>query len=260
MTQEQIFDAWAPSWSIWSPWVKPVVFATLPDDISPQATGLPEPVTSIWAPAAGERTALVLDLPGDEGVLLGLSLAVQGYQPVPLYNAHPGPGFVLRTAQERASLAVVDIRPIAIALVAGAERLREHRSYAPAPPAFLLDANRRSGSDSFLPGRFDNRSVSFPTDFPSANFLLSNGINKAILIQRNGFIPQPDVAHTLRHWKSGGIEIKAMRLSDPVTAQPCDLARPSRIALWMHYFSAALGLRHHPLGGFGGTISEPSSG
>ena len=44
-----------------------------------------------WAPPPAEKAAFVLDLPGAEGVLNGIALAVLGYRPVPLYNAIPLP-------------------------------------------------------------------------------------------------------------------------------------------------------------------------
>ena len=53
---------------------------------------MPElPVNLSWSPAIDEKVAVVLDLPGAEGVRVGLELAARGYRPVPLYNAVPLP-------------------------------------------------------------------------------------------------------------------------------------------------------------------------
>ena len=94
MTREQVYVLWAPSGAIWSRWVKPVVFASLPRTMVEPMENIATHVSATWAPVEDERTALVLDLPGTEGVAIGLSLAEMGYQPIALYNAHPGPGSV----------------------------------------------------------------------------------------------------------------------------------------------------------------------
>src|SRR5438270_13651085 len=82
----EVFELWAPDESIWSQWVKPVLFAHMPaapasDDVVPAATTWP-PIN--WLPAADGGTALILDVPCDAGVWLGLRAAEAGYRPVPL--------------------------------------------------------------------------------------------------------------------------------------------------------------------------------
>jgi hypothetical protein len=260
MTRQEIFDAWARPWQVWSLWVKPVVFASLPesvvvDDVTPSSA-----VDLSWMPPIADRTAIVLDLPGAEAAIAGLSLAEKGYIPVPLYNAHPGPGNILKLEERETPLSVVEVGAIAAALVAGAARLNQLRFDAAAPPAFLLDANRRIGSGKLLAGLFDNRSVSFPTDFPSGNYLLSKEIRQVLLVQRTSSPPQQDLSHTLRLWQKAGLKVMAVSVLAPATIYPCNLKAPSRVGLWWHYLTAALGFRSHPLGGFGGLIPEPSAG
>ena len=87
MTKEQIFAIWAPETALWSPWVKPVLFSHL-DVTMPEMT-IPQPACGVsGAPPTAERAALVLDLPGAEGVFAGLALAARGYQPVPEIAQH----------------------------------------------------------------------------------------------------------------------------------------------------------------------------
>lgn len=248
MTRESIFEAWAPAGGWWSPWVKPVLFATM---LPPYFEGTVASVDVSWAPRTG-ATALVVDLPVPEGVFVAVSLASRGYRPVPLYNAHPGTGDPLT--------AVVDVRPIADALVMATPPLLAAEIPPDAAPAFLLDADRRLGRAPPRPGMFDNRSVSFVTDFPSANLLLSRGITRGLLVQRGAMKPQADVAHTLRLWQAAGMTIEAVSLGDGVEGPvPCPLKRPSRLAIWWHTLTAAAGFRRNPLGGFGGMVPEPSS-
>jgi len=123
-----------------------------------------------------------------------------------------------------------------------------------------LDANRRGEGISVMPGRFDNRSVSFTTDFPSALFLINHGIHRALLVQRAGYQPQADLAHTLRRWQEGGIQLEMKMLDLPAPPQPLDVHKPSAFGLVWQRALAMIGLRRHGLGGFGGFVPQPSSG
>jgi hypothetical protein len=260
--KEFIYAAWAPAESPWSPWVKPVLFASMEGAPQPAPMTRATPDLS-WLPAAPAGTALVLDLPREEGAELGLELARSGYRPVPLYNAVPATLAYYLAAENPLAPgvdSVVDVLPIMHALWRGAEPLAAAGLRPDAPPAFLLDANRRVGRMMPAIGSFDNRSVSFTTDFPSAIFLRSHGINRAILVQRFQDRPQPDLAHTLRNWQAGGIRIGLKRLELAGAAAVCDPGRSSFFGALWHRLWAAFNLRRNELGGYGGTISPPSGG
>src|SRR5262245_28176313 len=108
-TKEDIFEVWAPARGRWSPWVKPVLFACL--DHEPFSAARPLPIDISWAPSATTNTALVLDLPSAEGVVVALELAAQGYRPVPLYNAVPLPARVSVLTPLGGPVALVDVQP-----------------------------------------------------------------------------------------------------------------------------------------------------
>ena len=257
MTPDQLFPIWSPAGSAWADWVKPVLFAHAAG-IEPPASPLP-PFDVRWVKPADESTAMVIDLPGPVSVSAGLALARLGYRAVPLFNAVPGPpGMHAHTA-----FALVEVWPIVAALVELATPLSTIELDPNAPPAFLLDSNRRTGRGAPLPGRFDNRSVSFPTDFPSASLLLHRGITRAILVQPNTSQPQPDLAHTLRAWQDAGIGIEIQRLDSPESQEPptpISVAKPAFYRnLWRRLMVLAR-LRRSPLGGFGGILSESSVG
>src|SRR5208337_2702449 len=129
--------------------------------------------------------------------------------PVPLYNASPGSPFVgLSPGAQGAWDAAVDMRPIVAAIGRITASLQALNLPADAPPAFLLDSNRLLGTTRpVTPGMFDNRWMVFPQDFPSANFLLVHGIQKALLVQKDRLEPQDDLAHTLLRWQEGGITV-----------------------------------------------------
>jgi hypothetical protein len=259
MTKEELFELWAPTGGRWSPWVKPVLFACSPEE--PVLASPPAPFFDLSElPSIAEQTALVLDLPGPDGVQLGLALAAQGYRPVPLYNAIPGPTLPTPVPQTQNFSALVNVNAIVDALRSAAPHLRTLNLSDESPPAFLLDANRRGEGQAASPGRFDNRSVSFTTDFPSATFLRAHNLQRVVLVQSGRDTPQPDLAHTLRRWQEGGLQVALKRLDYPGTPIPIEIQKPSAFGLLCQRALAALGLRRHGLGGFGGFIPTPSAG
>src|SRR6185312_11795446 len=236
----------APEDSLWSRWAKPVLFAHL-DRVQPYAE--PEPFIDVsWSPDPAERIALVLDLPGSEGVALAIELAARGYRPVPLYNAIPIPSSWALVVPPASA---VDVVPIVRALMINADRLSQFSLPPDAPPAFLLDANRQGGLRTLLPNEFDNRSISFTTDFPSANFLQANGITRALLVRKSSRLPPSDLAHTLRRWQDGGLALERMALEVPSSRESFEVAKPSWYGMMFQRALASFGFRRSFNGGFG---------
>ena len=165
MTKEELFDAWAPEGVEWCAWAKPVLFAQWPESITPAATDPDWPDANyLWLPQASGRTVLVIDLPAVESVRTGIAFARRGYRPVPLFNTSHGPS------------AVIEIAPLMLALAKGGLSLKTFSIAPTAPAAFLLDADRMRPPTPPSPGKFDNRWVVFPQDFPSATLLRAGGI------------------------------------------------------------------------------------
>ena len=270
MTRMEAFEIWAPPQRPWSNWVKPVLFANMnAQTLSPQEIAAPLPQVALpWLSGVTTRAAIVVDVPSSIGVAIALQLAEAGYQPVPLYNAAPGPAGQLPPLAPvsplipdpvRLPISMVDMRHILDALWFGAERLARVRLPANCPPVFLLDSRRRTGEGNPAEGRFDNRSISFPTDFPSANFLQTHAIRQAVLVQAEGVQPQSDLAHTLLRWQEGGIAVSSVTIAAHAP-HPIRVITPSYFR-WIWYRMLALvGLRRHELGGFGGMIPEASAG
>jgi hypothetical protein len=253
MNREEAYAVWAPAESPWSPWVKPILFAserTWDDPGGPGLAGIPE---ISWISAVDASTAFVVDLPGAESVLWGIALARRGWRPVPLYNAIPGDAV--------GAAALVDVSSIVDALRLATPIMEQLALAADGPPAFLLDAQRRYGTGAAAqPGKFDNRSISLPTDFPSGLFLRSRGIRHALLVQQTKLEPQEDLAHTLLAWQQAELSILARTTSVDGPPVPLRVARPSRFHVMWYRFLATLRLRRSPLGGFGGMIPVPSAG
>jgi hypothetical protein len=260
MNKEEVFAIWAPDDSPWSRWVKPVLFAHLDSAMSHL------PMTElagemVWSPPPTEKAALVLDLPGAEGVLAGVALAGRGYRPVPLYNALPPPfGQPLINEITGRAAAAVNVWPILIALRMGAEQLALSKMPIDAPPAFLLDANRRGDGRKMKPAEFDNRSITFTTDFPSATFLTSQNIQRMRLMQKDRLEPQPDLVHTLSRWQDGGLKLERMRLDLPSPPETFEVARPSWYGAMFQRVLSSLGFPRAGGGGFGAWVRDSSAG
>lgn len=260
MTNEELFEIWAPGGATWSAWAKPVLFAQREMTIQSAAAPAFEQTSSAaggeqefhldagWVPPAGDREALVIDLPGEQSVRVGLALAGQGYRPVPLYNACVGPA------------AVVPMERILEWIVRGASHLARLNLPENAPPAFLLDLNRLKGTAAPSPGRFDNRWMTFPQDFPSANFLLAQSIRSVLLVQSRPGQSQEDLAHVLLRWQEAGLSLRVVSPSPAASPQDLEVHRPLRFRWLCHRVLAALGMRRNSAGGFGAVVPHPSAG
>ena len=245
LTGEECFAAWAPEADFWSRWAKPVVFASA-------GTFVDEPVTlpsldDLPVPGSFDPSAIVVDLPGDESVLTGLALMARGYRPVPLFNGTWGPN------------AVVPMDQLARALGGGAAILPGQTLPAGARPAFLVDASRGDARGSEEPGRYDNRWIVLPQDFPSAATLLSRGITSVTLIRRTNPVPDQDLAIVLKRWQDGGLRIRSVTTETKEAHETVSLVVPTRVR-WLWYGALALmGLRRNNVGGFGAQIPEQTS-
>jgi hypothetical protein len=231
--RESAFEAWAPRGGIWTPWAKAVLFAYMDETTAlapPPAAwlhrGLFDGATDVQGYRASGRArgqAIVVDLAGVEGVAVGLALAELGLRPVPLYAAVPS---------ERA---FVPMGEVVQALLHGAQELPRKGLPLEAPPAFLLDARRDSG-ESPLRGHYDNRSVVFPTDFPSAERLQRAGITEIVLIQAGGGRAREDVSPILASWQAAGLPIRCLPANSAVPAASMHVRRPGllrRAARWL---------------------------
>ena len=246
MDKQDIFRTWAPPGSPWSVWAKPVLFTQMrPLTQHELKTRLPEnPLKLRWLDPPG-GTAVILNLPGGDAIILGLFLASQGYRPVPLYNTSPGPS------------AAIDANKIMNRLRGGTPNLLRHQLPDDAPPVFLLDAKRSSGTRTPTPGDFDNRWVVFPQDFPSAGFLKDRAIHRVLLVQ-NGQRVDDDLCHVLRRWQQQNIGIELVELGKSDLPVPITVAKPLWFRHGWYRLIAMFNYRRNPAGGFGARVPQPS--
>lgn len=244
---EELFAAWAPDASIWSEWAKPVLFVHMRTDEEQPAAENWGSLDVSWAPNVDERSALVLDLPGPQAVATGVALARRGYRPVPLFNGCPG------------TMEAVPMQSVMTAVAMSGDDLQRIELPPDAPPVFLLDAGRNPPGLKVLPGRFDNRWMTFPQDFPSANYLKSHGIERALLVHEASGAPAADLAHVLLRWQEAGIGIEECTATGQGRAAVTIRKPPRYRSLW--YLALALfGLHRSAAGGFGSIVPQPSSG
>ncbi|MCL2799515.1 MAG: hypothetical protein FWD54_04510 [Endomicrobia bacterium] len=239
LSNVEVYKIWAQDNALWTEWVKPVSFANMRRK---NFEGLSIPKAD-WVLQSDRSAAIIVDLPGKDGVLEGLALAHIGYRPVPLYNG---------VRYYNASKMIVPVHEIEDALYNGAVELSGLRISLDAPPAFLLDSNRMSGR--VISGEYDNRWSIFPQDMPSASYLIGKGIRNVIVrtdIMRN------DLEHILYKYQSLGITIY---MDDGVIRRAVKVSKPSKFRNLFYRFSVIMGLRRNPAGGFGGMVPEESSG
>lgn len=193
MTGREAFKIWAPAGEPWVDWVRPVPFVAMRGAGAPGGAGLVIPPIAYAADAPAD-TALVVDLPGAEGVREGLALARLGFRPVPLYNG---------TSPQPGAMALVETAAIENALRQGAAELEKTDIPHDAPPAFLLDSNRthRYRMD---PAIFDNSWDIYDQDMPSADCLLAGGIRRLVV---RGTAIQRDLARILYKYQKKGLAI-----------------------------------------------------
>lgn len=254
MNRADALAAWVPDLPddefgpAWTQWAKPVLFASISEATPPipltdeEMLGVESDIRS-----RGASVAVVVDLPGARAVRIGLSCARLGMRPVPLFNGSPGREELIATGE------------LIEALRGGAIRLQGQVFSDKAAPAFLLDSRRMSKNVTLQPGKFDNRWLTFPQDFPSANLLRARGITQVIVIQEKPGQPADDLAHVLRRWQDAGIAILCTTPESTVI-EPIEVKQPARFRRLWYGVLALMGLMSNSAGGFGGVIPHPSSG
>ena len=129
------------------------------------------------------------------------------------------------------------------------------------PPAFLIDSERGGEAGRVVPGRFDNRSVVFATDFPSATFLMSRGIERVVVVRRQRL--GDDLVEVLQDWRKAGLELLDDHRELSAVRGVERLELPSASFRWISRLVRQVSIlflfRQAVGGGFGGFVPEASS-
>ena len=198
MKNKELYKIWAPSTAdVWTRFAKPALFVHV-DEFAflngrIEVSEIPFDITQL----NNGKTAIIVDLPGEMGVEMGLGLATGGFRPIPLYNG-------IHEEKIGGLDHVVDNKPIIDALVAGADVLKNLNINLAASPVFLLDYNRDK-SGNYSERWYDNRwSVDFE-DLPDARYLISKDITRVVLWTHGEM--RKDLIPIMDSYRDAGIEI-----------------------------------------------------
>ena len=199
MTNKECYKIWAPNGKRWTDWVRPVPFINAQADVKGYHAGeLSIPMVD-FIDESWKNAAVIVDLPGDESIEMGLAFARLGYRPIPIFNG---------TVEQKNARATVDNQTVGAALLWGAEVLKHIEIEDDALPVFLTDKNRlnRFKIDA---GVFDNSWDVYPQDLPSADYFLKNGIHKIIVVSDS---LSKDLKAIFRKFKKKNISICLMKV------------------------------------------------
>lgn len=172
MTNKEAYKIWAPYGKKWVDWVRPVPFVSM-NEYSKKYNFSSMSVSDIdYVDESFKETAIIVDLPGVKSVAEGISLAMAGYRPIPIYNG---------TIEQSCARATVDNQSVGMALISGAEKLADIDISVEALPAFLLDSNRMNRFKMEI-SVFDNSWDIYHQDLPSADYFINNGIQKIVVV------------------------------------------------------------------------------
>jgi len=240
MNREEALSIWAPEGSPWSHWTKAVLFSFMSDqipDIAPSGA-------AAWKVPLLNDAVLLVELAREKGVEVGISLSRSGYRPIPLYNGLDS------TEATANAFAVIDVMPIMRALERETKTLKAIALPDSAPPAFLLDANRKNAGFSPERGWFDNRSIIRELDLPSADYLKQHGIRQIIVIRTNREV-QTDLQAVLLSWQDAGLAISDQAPDGPWSPVMVVVPRASTLKLFWNKFLLTFGYRLNSSGSFG---------
>jgi hypothetical protein len=168
-------------------------------------------------------------------------------------------GMQVASKAELRTTTAVDMRGIVRAICGATSTLGRVAVTKDFRPAFLLDWLRLPGYEPEV-GMFDNRWITIPQDYPSADFLKREGVKRVLLVQRGSLEPREDLAHVLLRWQEKGIEIFAINLENSEAPRKIEVRRPRGFKASWYRVLARMGLRRSSAGGFGSQVPEPSGG
>ena len=159
----EAYKEWAPEGARWTQWAKPVMFMSTAETVFAKLE-IPE---VDWLQGLESNTMIIVDLPGERGVVESLALARMGYRPVPLYNGVDGRVYSM-------VVKVGEIRKLCSQALMNWLVMTSARMLLPYSCWIPIEWPAETA------GTYDNRWCVFPQDMPSA-FLLKAGIRRIIV-------------------------------------------------------------------------------
>lgn len=192
MNGKEIYKIYAGDAAKWTNWIRPVPFVAIDTyDRKPITNWVDRKV--MFIDEYQKDVAIFIDLPEQESIELGISLAKLGYRPIPVFNG---------TDAQAGAEATTDTYLVERALINGAEKLKNIHLNNDANPAFLLDSyrtNRYRANESI----FDNSWDLYKQDIPTADYFKQNRITKIIVVSSD---IQKDLKKIFLKFQENGIE------------------------------------------------------
>lgn len=161
---------------------------------------------------ANQETAIILDSGGAHSIAMAIKLMEQGYQPVVMFDSTPHPDGSTKSEQSLATM---------LYFASKAEQLKNEGRYnRQSPPVFIMDTHRSDGNSILQRGRYNNSHEYIPSDLPTSEELLANGITMVVYMNegdQNGKIDRSyqsikranhDIKPVVQSWNNDSIEIK----------------------------------------------------
>ena len=199
INNKEIYKLWAPKESIWSPWVRPVPFVFIDENVDNkeyESFNIPSVIYLNNDDERFKNSALIIDLPGNKSINEGLALTKLGYRPVPIFNG---------VDEQEGSLSVVNNKGIELGLLYGAEVLSHENINlkVDARPAFLTDSNRMNRY-KLSTSMYDNSWDVYAQDLPTSDFVKTQGIDSIIV---RSDILRKDLNKILYKFQKDGLKI-----------------------------------------------------
>ncbi len=171
MIGKELFQIYAPEGAKWTSWVRPVPFVAI-DYYERKPAFQFQERKAIFMKEYQEDMAIFVDLPGQESIELGISLAKIGYRPIPVFNG---------VDVQQGTLGTTDTCLVESALINGGKKLKAIPLSLKANPAFLLDSARMNRYRAKA-SMFDNSWDLYGQDIPSIEYFKQNGIHKILVV------------------------------------------------------------------------------
>jgi hypothetical protein len=231
LLNQRVADVLAPGEARLQPYYAPSLFqapdqsADLRMDLTPMLRASMEDsydrgraLAAAFAAAGHPRdTALVIDLKGPEAVAVAAAVA-SDFAPVFTFDNWPHPRGVVPSHETLAA---------ALYYLPWLQRAAASRT-TPAPPAFVLDANRLASYTDEV-AHFDNR---YTVSLPSASSLQLLGVKRLLYVRdASGTLESDDLNADLAELERAGIEVRQASLADferdPVSPPAPDAGAPT---------------------------------
>ena len=211
-----LWTALRPLQPAWAPYYVPTLFKSLSDERSGELRAQMQPVHTdamdqafrrgeglddvFGASGAPDDVALIIDLPGPEAVALAAALSAR-FEPVWLFDNWPHPRGVVPSHETLA--AALYYLPIL--------RRGTDSRHVPAPPAFVLDADRLNPYRDEVE-HFDNR---YTVELPSAARLQLLGVSRVLYVRGgDGALESDDLNEDFAELDRSGIPVRQVSLGD----------------------------------------------